>query len=156
MRHCRREAERLGTTPPAQAMLAISEHAKTALNELPGLCEREGLPVSVGGSFTGNLFSELRDKLFDNLIECERSYRGTLLGARHGLRRGAYGRAGGAADAANKVPVVAFCKGWLTTRTVLVERAQEAMFWFAQHPDEAMKMACPLRAKLASKQDELH
>lgn len=155
VRHCRREAERLADTPPAQAMMAISEHAKTALRELPALCEREGLPISTGGSMTGSLFSELRDKLFDNLIQCERSYRGTLLGARHGID--VVRMVELVADEANKVAVVSFCKGWLTTRTVLVERAQEALVWFAHHPDDAMKMAMPLVSRLrAARHPSLH
>ena len=63
-----------------------------SLQELPPLCEREGLPVSVVGSLTGTLFSELRDKLADGLIQSERSYRGTLLGTRHGIDVGIDGQ----------------------------------------------------------------
>jgi len=73
LRHCRREADRLGSVEPAQAMRAIAEHARAALKELPSLCEREGMPVSVVRSLTGSLFSELRDKLADGLIQSERS-----------------------------------------------------------------------------------
>jgi hypothetical protein len=151
-RHCRREADRLGETEPAKAMRAIAEQAKAVLAELPALCEREGLPVSVVGSLTGRLFSELRDKLADGLIQSERSYRATLLGTRHGLD--VVHMVELTADCANRIAVVSFCQGWLTTRTVLVERAAEAMRWFAQHPEESSRLARPLIPRLRAR--ELH
>jgi hypothetical protein len=147
--HCRREAARLGDAPPAQTMRAISDHAKLALAELPALCEREGLPVSLAGSFTGSLFSELRDKVFDRLIQSERSYRGTLLGTRHGID--VVKMVELTADAAHNVGIVSFCQGWLTTRTVLVQRAEEAMSWFAQHPEQASSLARPPLMALRSR-----
>ena len=84
-RHCRREAERLGDTGPARALLAVADHADAVLKELPAIAERNDMPVSKGGRMTGALFSQLRDKMFDMLIDSDRSYRGTLLGCRHGL-----------------------------------------------------------------------
>src|SRR5689334_4411230 len=84
-RHCRREAERLHGTGPGRAMLVISEHAAQALNQLGTICQREGLPVGVGGSTVGMVLSEMRDKVLDRLIQSERSYRGTLVGLHHGI-----------------------------------------------------------------------
>jgi hypothetical protein len=95
--------------------------------------------VSHAGALVGAALSELRDKLSDPLIHSERSYRGTLLGTRHGLdlvKMIAF-----AADATGKLPFESFGQSWLTTRTVLVLRAEAAMSWFAQHPHEASRFA---------------
>lgn len=139
VRHCRREADRLGDVPPGHAMRAISEHAMLALREWAELCARENLPVSAAGSLAGALFSELRDKLSDPLIQSERSYRGTLLGTRHGLDLAKM--IASATDAAGKLALESFCQAWITTRSVLVLRAEEAMSWFPQHPEEAFRLA---------------
>lgn len=144
-RHCHREARRLRVAAPASAMRAIAEHARVALNELNAICEREGLPVSPGASLMGSLFSELRDKLADLSVQSERSYRATLLGVRRGLD--VVRMVEMTADPSNKVALVAFCQGWLTTRTVLVERAEDAMRWFALHPEHASQLARPLFAR---------
>jgi hypothetical protein len=149
VRHCRREADRLGEVTPAQALRAISEHAAYAVQELPEICAREQLPVSGLGALTGAVFSELRDKLGDVLIQSERSYRATLLGTRHGLDL--VKLVGHAADAAGKLDLESFCQSWLTTRSVLVLRAEEALVWFSQHPEEAVRQARPLFTRLRTR-----
>ena len=98
--------------------------------------------ISGLGALTGALLSELRDKLADAVIQSERSYRGTLLGARHGVDL--VKMIGFAADAAEKLALESFCQSWLQTRSVLVLRAEEAMLWFAQHPEQASRLARPL------------
>lgn len=138
-RHCAREADRLGSTPPALALRAVAEHAQKVLEQLPGLAERNGMVVSKGGKVTGELFSQLRDKLADLLIDSERSYRGTLLGCRHGL------------DVVRLLLQVAvvlgndeldnFCTAWLNTRSVLVQQLEDELAWFAKHPADAVANA---------------
>ncbi|MDB4991113.1 MAG: hypothetical protein JWN04_6291 [Myxococcaceae bacterium] len=140
--HCTREAKRLGSTAPALALRAVAEHAEAVLRELPALAERNNLPVSKGGNLAGHMFSELRDKLFDRLIDCERSYRGTLLGCRHGLD--VVRTLGHLAASVGNLELDAFCTRWLNTRTVLVERVEDELAWFAQHPDQATRLARPL------------
>jgi hypothetical protein len=112
------------------------------LRALPALVERERLPVSRGGRLTGALFSELRDKMFDVVTHCERSYRGTLLGARHGLDVVRMLRA--VAEQTGRTSLFDFCESWLTTRVVLVERLEEELAWFAQHPADALRLARPI------------
>jgi hypothetical protein len=142
--HCGREAKRLGSVPPAFAMQAVAEHAETVLRELPAVAEAHGVPVSGAGVAVGQLFSELRDKVFDKLIRSERSYRGTLLGMRHGvdlvqlLER--------AAQAAGDLGLAHFCQNWLQQREPLVQRAEQELTWFAEHPEEAMKRATVVAA----------
>lgn len=141
-RHCRREADRLGDTAPAVALRAIAEHADLVLAELPSMAERNGMPISRGGRLTGALFSQLRDKMFDMMIDSDRSYRGTLLGCRHGLD--VVRMLKHLAEVMGKSDLDAFCASWLTTRTVLVQQVEDEMAWFAKHPDEALKLARPL------------
>src|ERR1700712_4769976 len=145
-RHCRREAERLGDTGPAQALRAGAGNADTVLSQLPALAKRNDLPVSKAGLLAGNTFSELRDKMFDMLIDSERSYRGTLLGCRHGLD--VVRTLGLLAVRLGNLDLDNFCTAWLTTRGVLVERVEEELSWFADHPAEATKLARPLVSSL--------
>lgn len=138
-RHCAREADRLGSTPPALALRAVVVHAEKVLEQLPGIAERNGMVVSKGGKVAGELFSQLRDKLADLLIDSERSYRGTLLGCRHGL------------DVVRLLLQVAvvlgndeldnFCTAWLNTRSVLVQQLEDELAWFAKHPADAVANA---------------
>jgi len=138
-RHCAREADRLENTPPAVALRGVVTHAQLVLAELPALAERNGMVVSKGGIATGELFSQLRDKLADLLIDSERSYRGTLLGCRHGLDVVRLLRQ--LAVAIGNEELDTFCASWLNTRTVLVEQLEEELAWFAKHPAEAVANA---------------
>ena len=138
-RHCRREAARLGDSGPAAALLAVADHADAVLLELPKLAQRNNMPVSRGGALTGELFSQLRDKLFDMLIDSDRSYRGTLLGCRHGID--VVHMLQHLANVVGKADLDAFCAAWLSTRTVLVQRVEDQLAWFARHPGHALKLA---------------
>ena len=138
-RHCRREAARLGDAPPAAALRAVADHADAILTELPQLAQRTGMPVSRGGRLTGELFSQLRDKLFDMMIDSDRSYRGTLLGCRHGIDL--VRLLGHLARELGKVELDAFCAAWLNTRCVLVQQVEDELAWFAKHPEQALELA---------------
>jgi hypothetical protein len=129
---------------------AVVEHARGVLDELPGLAERENLPVSRGGVRTGALFSEIRDKMLDIVMQSERSYRGTLLGMRHGLDVVRMMRA--VAETTGKTELRAFCDTWLEKRHGLVLRVEEEMRWFAQHPELATLSARPILPSQRAKQ----
>ena len=137
VKHCRREGSRYGDTPPAQALRAVANHAEEALRLLPNLANHESLPVSRLGILTGSLFSQLRDKLFDRLVQSERSYRGTLLGIRHGVDLVVSLRH--AAEAVGNEHIFDFCESWLVQRNVLMERVEEELVWFSRHPDAAVQ-----------------
>lgn len=142
VRHCRREADRLGATSPGRAMLAISEHAKRVLDALGPVCQQDGLPVGVGGSTAGIFLSEMRDKVLDRLIQSERSYRGTLMGLHHGvdlMKLVAF-----AAEASGKSSLMALSADWLVVRPGLVRTAVDELAWFVMHPERAMELARPL------------
>jgi hypothetical protein len=137
--HCRREAKRLGDEPPARVLMAVSNQAARVLRELPEICERHALPKSVGGVSVGRLFSFARDKFADRLIRLERSYRGTMLGLRHGfdlvLLLAKTARDGGLTD------LEEFCEQWLAARQPLLEDLERELAWFAQHPPAALRFA---------------
>jgi hypothetical protein len=137
--HCRREAERLTGAPAAETLRAIAEHADQVLSALPDLAEREDLPVSKLGSAVGVFFSQTRDKVLDRMIQAERSYRGTLLGARHGVDLVRMIRH--VAEQSEHARLKNFCDEWLTTRPKLVERLEENLAWFAERPERAMQIA---------------
>lgn len=133
--HPQREAERLGDIPPAEALRAVSAHAHEVLQELPALAKKHGLPDSFAGQAIGEFFSDMRQLLADRLIEPERSYRGTLLGIRHGvdlvelMRQVARVRGNG--------ELAEWCAGWLAKRQPLVDAVAAQLAWFAQFPDQA-------------------
>lgn len=143
LKHPRREADRLGNTPPAQALRAVSQHAERSGDDLRATARANDLSVSRIGVAVGSLFSFVRQSIGDRLVERERSYRGTLLGMRHGvdlvkmIQR--------VADAAGLVELGGFCARWLEERVPLVDSVEKAMGWFAEHPVQAAETPRLLR-----------
>lgn len=137
--HPLREAERLGDAPPSEALRAVAEHATRALSELSGLAERNDLPVSLAGTAVGAFFLNCRefvaDQLIDQLVETERSYRGTLIGVRHGVDL--VELISHVAAAQGKQELVDWCEGWLQERKPLVDELVQSLQWFAQSPEKA-------------------
>lgn len=133
------EAERLGEVPPADALRAVAAHARRTLAELPPLVRRHDLPVSNGGRRVGATFSAIRNRFADLMLTAERSYRGTLLGMRHGvdlvLLIQSVARMEGDASLAN------WCDHWLERRRPLVEAAAQELAWFAANPARAREPA---------------
>ncbi len=113
--HTRREARRLGDTPPARALRAVGAHAAASRRRFDALVESQPIGAMLGRRF-GELFSVLRNLVFDRILDVERSYRGTLLGFHH----------------------VAFCDAWLEERRALVENAERELRWFADLPRRAI------------------
>lgn len=138
-RHPMREAERLGDTPPAQALRAVSWHAASVLRELPALAMSANLPDSTAGRTLGELFSLIRDNVADRFIDAERSYRATLLGLRHGVDLARMIQR--VADASGQVEIGGFCTRWLAAREPLVHDVEQALSWFAANPDVALHEA---------------
>jgi len=137
LRHCKREAERLARTSAAAPLRAISRHAEDVLSALPDLMGPRGLPISAGGVAVGAMFSGARDLIFDRLIRRERSYRGTMLGVRHGVDLMHLFEH--LAGLANDSELRTFCQRWLAVRTPLVERLERELCWFAEHPHSALQ-----------------
>ena len=133
--HCRREADRYPDSAYATPFREVANHAERILREFVPLARKEELPVSAGGTIVGTLFSQARDSFADKLISAERSYRGTMLGMRHGFDLvqllAATARRRGRAELAQ------FFETWLRTRQPLLERCEAGFEWFAEHADRA-------------------
>jgi hypothetical protein len=134
--HPRREARRLGASPPARALGAVAEHASRALASLPALAAECELPVGRAGSRLGAVFSRLRQLVLDRFVDAERSYRGTLLGIRHGVDLVHLVRE--VADREGIDALVQWCDDWLIERCPLVEHVAGELAWFAEEPKIAL------------------
>ncbi len=137
--HPRIEADRLGDVPPSAVLRAIADHAEAALAELPPLVSRYELPVSTGGKIVGAAFSSLRDHFVDLLLNSEKSYRGTLLGMRHGVDLVELVQY--VARQENDTALAQWCTTWLDKRRPLVESAAGQLAWFAANPTRAVEPA---------------
>ena len=133
----RREARRLGDTPPGDALCAISAHAEAMRPRLDALlvkrASRRGVRI---GALVGEVFSLVRMLVADRVIDTERSYRGTLLGIDHGtdIVRMLFA----IADRDGDQRLALFCKEWLAGRLALLSRARSELAWFAQEPRAAL------------------
>lgn len=134
--HPRREAARLGDSPPAQALNAVARHAQQVLQELPALAESRKLPVSRVGQLVGRLFSDARQWVADRMLEPERSYRGTLLGMRHGVDLVLLIRDIARVEGDSDLEV--WCSVWLAEREPLIESVAYELRWFAATPEVAL------------------
>ncbi|MFO0576531.1 MAG: hypothetical protein U1A78_21205 [Polyangia bacterium] len=134
--HPEREARRLGTVPPADALRQVAEHARRVLVELPELASRRQLPVSRIGQMMGRMFSHARTWFADHLIQPERSYRGTLLGMRHGVDLVTLIRDSALVE--GDAELAEWCARWLLEREPLVEAVAAQLQWFAETPDAAL------------------
>lgn len=139
VRHCAIEADRLGPTPPAVALLAVWSHATRAEATLMQHAERRGVELGGVGKAVGALFSIVRDDVADFTLTAEQSYRGTLLGIRHGCDVVAFAAA--AAEIEGDAALTAWCAEWLRARWPLVEHCARALTWFASHPQRALRNA---------------
>lgn len=136
-RHPIREAKRLGDVPPAIALRAVAAHANEMLDEIPNLARARGLEMAKVGLVIGEVFSDVRHFFADHLIDLERSYRGTLLGMRHGIDLVRLMRS--AAEDEADFELVAFCDRFLAVRERLVAGVERELDWFGHHPRVALR-----------------
>lgn len=141
--HPIREARRLGKVPPAAALRTIAEHAAVMRPRLEALMRDQPAGLRLG-RWVGKLFSVLRHGLFDRIIDTERSFRGTLLGLRHGVDTARLLRE--VAWRLGDSYLVAFCDELLARRLPLIARAEATLSWFADQPARALQSG--LRAAL--------
>lgn len=141
-RHPIREAGRLGDVPPSIALRAVAAHANEALDELPELAKKRGFRVAPLGEIVGETFSAIRHFVADRFVDVERSYRGTLLGMRHGIDLVRLLRA--AAEDEGDAELVAWCDRWLPVRERLVAGVEAELAWFARRPALSLKHPAPL------------
>jgi hypothetical protein len=100
------------------------------------MAKRQPLGLGLGRSVT-QLLASLRHALFDRLVDTERSYRGTLLGLRHGVDVARLLREVARRD--GDPHLVLFCDELLAERLALITDAEHAMSWFAECPGRALR-----------------
>lgn len=142
-RHPIREAKRLGDVPPAIALRAVAAHANEVLDELPELARARGVAAARVGTIIGETFSDVRHFFADRIIDRERSYRGTLLGMRHGIDLVRLVRA--AAEDEADLELVSWCDRWLSVRERLVSGVEREIDWFGHHQAFAARHPVSLR-----------
>jgi hypothetical protein len=131
--HTRREADRLGSCPPALVFLDISQHADGMRARLEALMEGNQSVGHALGTLVGRTFSNLRHYGVDRVLASERSYRATLLGLRHGLDATHLLRF--VSRRLRTTDVSAFCDELISVREPSLARAVAALEWFANHSD---------------------
>ena len=135
--HSTREAKRLGAIPPAHALAAIAEHARTMAKRFAAAAQHKptfGLAV---GRAVGEACSLARHLVFERMSDVERSYRGTLLGAKQGTDVARLLREVALLD--HEKPLIDFVNAWLPEREALLRRAETELAWFAQDAALATK-----------------
>jgi hypothetical protein len=135
-RHPRVESDRLGATPPGNAMDEIALHAEKQLDELDDIAVLRGIADGAAPKAIGRVFSSIRDNLTDLTTSAEQSYRLTLLGVRHGIDLVRLLRE--LAIRADDRGLKAWTEGWLLRRVELAEQAEAQLEWFAEHPARAL------------------
>lgn len=133
--HCGKEATRLGTHGPIGPLRAIVAHVAEFKPQLDELVFEQRVAWPRVGDLSGRAMSFVRSAVFDKLAGHERSYRGTLLGVRHGLDVARMLHQV-AIEGANP-PVAAFASQWLVGREPLILPLVAGLGWFAAHPGVA-------------------
>lgn len=153
-KHTLREAERLGSAPPARALVRVAEHAEAMKPIWQDLAQRAGFAPATAGKAIGDFFSELRERVVDHTLHRERSYRMTLVGMRHGvdLVRSMFELA----RRMGRSEIEHWCRRWLLERQPLVDAVAVQLSWFAEHPAEALEPARPLGLVSTARRANLH
>jgi hypothetical protein len=138
-RHPRIESDRLGATPPGDAMEELARHADRSLDELDDVARVRGVVPASGAKGIGRALSTIRNQVTDLVTTTEQSYRFTLLGIRHSMDLVRLLRELGI-DAADD-DLKAWCERWLLRRLELIGDAETALAWFAEHADVAIRPA---------------
>ena len=136
-RHPEVEADRLGDVPPAIPMRLVSAHATNALAKLEGLAKERGFDVASAGKAgkgVGEMFSQVREKVADLVLTNQVSYRGTLLGIRHGIDLMKLVHQAAEDDEELR----AWATEWLDERTYLATSVEKELAWFGDNPDVAL------------------
>jgi hypothetical protein len=107
------------------------------LPEIKELAKDRGMVAVEGGKSVGSAFSVLRDSVGDLLLSHEKSYRGTILGMRHGIDLVELIQYM-AAEQGDPV-LAAWCALWLEQRRALVEATARELAWFAMNLDRAVE-----------------
>jgi hypothetical protein len=141
-RNCPREAERLGSSPPAVVLRAIAGHATDAANELALLREACEIPNLSLSQRLVLFLSSARTSVFDSLLPKQMSYRARLAELHRGVDIARLMRS--AARVTGYLEIADWCDSWLAVRAPLLDLTGEELSWFAENPGRAISRAAHL------------
>lgn len=124
-----READRIGSGPPAVALRSVVAHANEALEALPQLAAERGVRLGSAGSLVIDTLHRVRDVIADQLSDQEHGYRRALATLHQGidLVRLTHEAAITEGDDA----LASFCEQWLQVRERFVADVSLELAWFA-------------------------
>jgi hypothetical protein len=138
-RNLPREAERLGSSPPAMVLRAVAGHASDAATELMLLrdaCEIPSLTVSQRLIL---FLSTAKTSVFDSLLPKQMAYRACLAELHRGVDTVRLMRS--TARVTGYLEIADWCDSWLSVREPLLDLSSEELSWFAENPSRAMARA---------------
>ena len=124
-----READRIGSGPPAVALRSVVAHAYDALEHLPTLASERRMRLGSAGSLLVDTIHRVRDALADRMEDVEHGYRRALSTLHQGvaLVRLMHEAALDEGDDA----LAAWCERWLEVRASFVADVSRELAWFA-------------------------
>ena len=127
-----READRLGSGPPAVALRSVVAHTNDALEDLPVLAADRSVRIGSAGSLFFDTLHRVRDAIADQLSDMEHGYRRALATLHEGidLVRLTHDAAVNEGDDA----LATWCDRWLDVRERFVADVSRELAWFAAHP----------------------
>lgn len=144
-RHARLEAERLGQSPPGVIMDEIAIHAERSLEQVEEWARRRGIRSAVSESVASRALTNVRERFSELAMSVEQSYRMSLLGMRHSVDLIRLIRE--LAVLADDRDLREWSERWSLRRLDLLEQAEMALGWFAEHPGRALE---PVKSTLVA------
>ncbi|MFT3693571.1 MAG: hypothetical protein QM831_10560 [Kofleriaceae bacterium] len=141
--HTRRLARRLGDTPPGNALMAISEHAAEVEPSLAKLCK-----TRTAGTWLGDLIAQLKFAIADRFATPDRAFRATLAELKRGVDAARLLRE--VVELTDDIELMRFCDLILVERLCLIEDAEHALVWFAEHPERHLLPQKTVEATVSS------
>lgn len=137
--NCPREAERLGSSPPAMVLRAVAGHANDAATELVLLRDACEIPALTLPQRVVLFISTTKTSVFDSLLPKQMTYRACLAELHRGVDTARLMRS--AARVTGHLEIADWCDGWLAVREPLLDLSSEELDWFAENPTRAMARA---------------
>jgi len=138
-RSCPREAERLGSSPPAVVLRAVAGHATDAAIELALLRDACDIPLLSLPERVVLFLSRARGSVLDRLLPKQLTYRARLAELHRGVDTVRLLRS--TARVTGYLEIADWCDSWLGVRGPLLELSGEELSWFAENPARAMARA---------------
>jgi hypothetical protein len=127
-----REAKRIRSGPPANALRAVAAHANETLEELPAVARVRHVRLGSAGALALDTFRRMRDVVMDQIVDHEHAYRSALTALHRSIDLVHLVQA--AASDEGDDALATWCRGWLRGREELVSDVANELEWFGRHP----------------------